>query len=181
MIYSVVCIPKSTLLILHDDVIKWKHFPRFWPFVRGIHRSPVNSTHKGQWRGALMFSLICARINGWVNNREADDLRRHRAHYDVIVMLQLRFNAPNEDHIWLLNLKNGLYCWVTFRCTHWQYKFAIWHPTPLLVSSQLIWRSGTRYLHLPTRYLRMTNWRNKTQICGLRHKHAWTAVNIASC
>ena len=43
----------------HDDVIKWKHFPRYWPFVRGIHRSPVNSPHKGQWRGALMFSLIC--------------------------------------------------------------------------------------------------------------------------
>ena len=32
----------------HDDVIKWKHFPRYWPFVRGIHRSPVNSPHKGQ-------------------------------------------------------------------------------------------------------------------------------------
>ena len=39
----------------HDDVIKWKHLPRYWPFVRGIHRSPVNSPHKGQWRGALMF------------------------------------------------------------------------------------------------------------------------------
>ena len=71
----------------HDDVIKWKHFPRYWPFVRGIHRSPVNSPHKGQWRVALMFTLICARINGWVNNREAGDLRRYRAHYDVIVML----------------------------------------------------------------------------------------------
>ena len=66
----------------HDDVIKWKQFPRYWPFVRGIHRSP----HKGQWRGALMFSLICARINDWVNNREAGDLRRHLAHYDVTVM-----------------------------------------------------------------------------------------------
>ena len=29
----------------HDDVIKWKHFPRYLPFVRGIHRSPVNSPH----------------------------------------------------------------------------------------------------------------------------------------
>ena len=46
----------------HDDVIKWKHFPRYWPFVRGIHRSPVNSPHKGQGRGALLFTLIC-RIN----------------------------------------------------------------------------------------------------------------------
>ena len=71
----------------HHDVIKWKHFPRYWPFVRGIHRAPVNSPHKGQWRGALMFSLIYARINGWVNNREAGDLRRHRAHYDVMVMV----------------------------------------------------------------------------------------------
>ena len=69
-----------------NDVIKWKYFPRYWPFVRGIHRSPVNSPHKGQWLGALMLSLICVWINGWVNNREAGDLRRYRAHYDVSVM-----------------------------------------------------------------------------------------------
>ena len=50
----------------HDVVIKWKHFPRYWPFVRGIRRSPVNYPHKGQWRGALMFSLICAWINAIV-------------------------------------------------------------------------------------------------------------------
>ena len=70
----------------HDDVIKWNHFPRYWPFVRGIHRNPVNSPHKGQWRGALMFSLICVWINDWVNNRQAGDLRRYRAHYDVTLM-----------------------------------------------------------------------------------------------
>ena len=70
----------------HDDVIKWENFPSYWPFVRGIHRSPVTSPHKGQWRVALMFSLICTRINCWVNNGEAGDLRRHRAHYDVTVM-----------------------------------------------------------------------------------------------
>ena len=75
-----------TLTQWHDDVIKWKHFPRCWPFVRGIHRSPVNSPHKCQWRGALMFSLICTRINGWVNNGETGDLRPYRAHYDVTVM-----------------------------------------------------------------------------------------------
>ena len=54
--------------------------------MRGIHRSPVNSPHKGQWRGALMFSLFCAWTNGWVNNRDPGDLRRHRAHYDINVM-----------------------------------------------------------------------------------------------
>ena len=46
---------KKGELILHDDVIKWKHFPCYWPFVRGIHRSPVNSPPKGQGRRALMF------------------------------------------------------------------------------------------------------------------------------
>ena len=46
------------LMHSHDDVIKWEHFPRYWPIVRGIHRSPVNSPHKGQWCGALMFPLI---------------------------------------------------------------------------------------------------------------------------
>ena len=62
------CCWKPLNHLWHDDVIKWKHFSRYWPFVRGIHRSPVNSPHKGQWRRALMFSLICIWINGWVNN-----------------------------------------------------------------------------------------------------------------
>ena len=85
-------------LSLHDDVIKWKHFPRYWPFVRGINRLPVKSPHnKGQWRGTLMFSLICAWINCWANNREAGDLRRHQAQYDVTVM-------PWPDAVVLLNL-----------------------------------------------------------------------------
>ena len=75
----------------HNDVTKWKHLPRCWPFVSEIRRSSVNSPHKGKWRGALMFSLICARTNGWVNHREAGDLRRHRAHYDVTVI---------EDSTW---------------------------------------------------------------------------------
>ena len=52
----------------YDDVIKWKQFPRYWPFVLGIHRSPVNSLHKGQWRGALMFPLICG-LNKWLSKQ----------------------------------------------------------------------------------------------------------------
>ena len=71
----------------HDDVIKWKHFPRYWPFVQGIHWSPVNSPHKGQWRRALIFYLTCAwKKDGWVINRDAGDLGRHRVHYDITVM-----------------------------------------------------------------------------------------------
>ena len=47
--------------------------------------SPVAGEFPAQWR-VLRFSLIWVWMNGWVNNREAGDLRRHRAHYDVIVM-----------------------------------------------------------------------------------------------
>ena len=61
---------------------------------------PVNSPHKGQWRGALMFSLICVRINGWVNNREAGDLRRYRAHYDVTAMFQHSDGNPSLNGGW---------------------------------------------------------------------------------
>ena len=52
--------------------MKWKHFPRYWLFVRGIHRWPVNSPHKGQWRGVLMFSLIYA----WTNRFSSKPSRR---------------------------------------------------------------------------------------------------------
>ena len=79
--------PLWLLSSVHDDVIKWRIFPRYWPYVRGIHRSPMNSPRKGQWRGALVFSLICAWINARANNREAGDLRRHHAHYGVIVTI----------------------------------------------------------------------------------------------
>ena len=81
----------------HDDAIKRKHFLRYWPFVWAIHRSPVNSPHKGQWRGALMYSLICVWINGWVNNREAGDLRRYPAHCDVIVIFLVLFQSNLLD------------------------------------------------------------------------------------
>ena len=84
--------------LFHDDVIKWRHFPRYWPFVRGIHRFPVTSPHKGQWRGALMFSLICVWINDWISNREAGDLGRYRAHYGVTVMPCYRYPFQTLFH-----------------------------------------------------------------------------------
>ena len=49
----------------------------------------------GQWRGSLMFSLIGTWINSWVNNREAGDLRRHRAHYDVSVINEYYYCIPH--------------------------------------------------------------------------------------
>ena len=79
----------------NDDVIKWKHFRRYWPFERGIHRWPVNPTHKDQWRGALMFSLMYVWTNSRGNNLDAGDLRRHRVNYDVTVM-----NWTNAGLFW---------------------------------------------------------------------------------
>ena len=73
------------LFVRCHDVTRWKYFPRYWSFCEG--KSPVDSSHKDQWREASMFCLICAWTNGWANNRYADDLRRHYAHYDVIVMV----------------------------------------------------------------------------------------------
>ena len=55
-IYTTIFTPSSH----HDDVIWWKHFPRYWSFVRGIYPSTVDSPHKGQWRGALLSSLMSA-------------------------------------------------------------------------------------------------------------------------
>ena len=59
---------------IHDDVMKWQHFPRYWLVLTGSH----------QWHGALVFSLIWT--NGRANNRDVSDLSRHRAYYDVTVM-----------------------------------------------------------------------------------------------
>ena len=110
-------VTRRSLCTSHDDVIKWKHFPRYWPFVWGIHRSSVNSPHKGQWRGALMFPLICVWKNGWANSRDTGDLRRHRAHYNVSVRDPLsnsfewhlgyfcRFKKWPVFHLWNYNVE----------------------------------------------------------------------------
>ena len=71
---------------VHNDIIEWKHSMIYWPFVRGIHWSPVDFPHKGQWCGALIFSLICTWTIGWANIRDTSDLSRHHAYYDVTVM-----------------------------------------------------------------------------------------------
>ena len=91
---------------IHEDGIKWNHFPCHWPSVRGTHRSPVNSPDKGQWHRALMFSFICAKTNGWINNRDAGDLRRHRSHYYVTEMLKY-FIVEDGDTFILFSQNTG--------------------------------------------------------------------------
>ena len=92
---------------LTSDQPWWRHqmepFPHYWPFVREIRRPPVNSPHKGQWRGALMFSLICAWTNSWANIGDAGDLRPHCAYYDVTVMTidDLATDADMRHSAWM--------------------------------------------------------------------------------
>ena len=86
----------------------WRHqmeaFSALLSLCAGNSPVPVNSPHKGQWRGALMFSLIYAWINDWVNNREAGDLRRQRGHYDVIVMI-VKYMMVRNTRIWQSHCK----------------------------------------------------------------------------
>ena len=93
-----------------DHVIKLKHLPRYWQFVRIIHWSPVNFPYKGLWRGALLFTLICSWIKDWVNNREAGDLRRHHAHYEVIIMFlgigDVGYEIPSIKVLFKINAKS---------------------------------------------------------------------------
>ena len=118
-----------------DDVIKWKNFPRNWPFVQGIHWSPVNYPHKGQWSGALMLSLICARINGWVNNGEAGDLRRYRAHYDVIAMKKSPLSTPLEyqtRHVHIQQLHVDPTLLSAFCLRHWTVCIGVLFPITII-------------------------------------------------
>ena len=112
---------------IQNDVIKWKPLPRNWPFVRGIHRWPVNSPHKGQWRRALTFSLIW--INCWVNNREAGDLRRHRVHYDISVMWTSTDNLQVHQFRELLRMRYE--CLPTIRVfeTHMRFVATLVHTS----------------------------------------------------
>ena len=101
----------------HDDIMKWTQFLHYWPFVQGIHQSSVNSPHKGQWRRALMFSLICDWRNGWVNNQDAGDLRCHHAHYDITVMgdmsssKAIRYVLSASNCSYQISLTNLLVVW----------------------------------------------------------------------
>ena len=119
------------LILSRDDVIKWKHFLRYWPFVWGIHRSPLNSPHKGQWRGALMFSLISAlnkrlskQLWGWWFETPSRSLWRHCNYFWTFTMhfctsvfalwisiyrLQLLKSISKHIDIYHLNILSPIY------------------------------------------------------------------------
>ena len=55
---------------LYNGVIKWKTNPRYWPFVRGIHRSPVNSPHKAS--DAELWCFLCSPLNKHSSKQSLD-------------------------------------------------------------------------------------------------------------
>ena len=91
----------------------WRHqmetFSALLAPCAGIYRSPVNSPHKGQWRGALMFLWSAPWIKGWVNNRKAGDLRRNRAQYDVIVITSRRYLWDKRKY---MAFPEGMFHWI---------------------------------------------------------------------
>ena len=133
--------------LFHDDVIKWKHFPRYWLFVWGFHYWPVYSPYKGQWRGALMFSLICTWKNGWVNNRDAGDLIRSSDHYDVSVMQSPKYVAGMDAAVKLQTYK---WHWIS-HCYH-SIECSVFHWCTFLLRNEAIvelfdiWGSFLKYL-----------------------------------
>ena len=89
-------------MISHKDIIKWKHFPHYWPFVKGIHQSPMDSPHKGQWCRAPMFYLIGAWTNNSANNWDTSDLNHHCAHHVITVMFPCFSDLvtfPNSENL----------------------------------------------------------------------------------
>ena len=124
-----------------------------------IHPSSVNSPYKGQWWGALMFSLICIWINSWGNNPEAGDLRCYHAHYDVTVMVRKNLgNAIKIIHIhkiyhifWALNwfvCSQCLGTYVTIR----SYKSSNWNLRTQITLKLVLWAywrfsARLQYLH----------------------------------
>ena len=103
-------------------------------------------SNKGQRRGDLMLSLICVWINGWVKNLEAGDLRRYRAHYDVIVMtLICRPTGPPPPHP--INSFRSIMIYVMYETVisinqavlwwHFQFSRSVWKRLPISYTQSL--------------------------------------------
>ena len=79
--------------VISSWAIRMGYFFPWWRHQMETFSALLATDHR--WRGALVFSLICTWTNGWANNRDAGNLRRHRAHYDAIVMfVQFHWGDP---------------------------------------------------------------------------------------
>ena len=80
-----------------------------------IHRSAVDAPHKGRWRGALMFSLICAWTNSLANKQDAGDFRHHRVHYEVWNLIGILIIICNG--CWYFYMNSAMAFWSRIRNT----------------------------------------------------------------
>ena len=108
--------------------------------MRGIHRSPVDYPHKGQWHGALSCILTCAWTNGSANNRDAGDLRRSLwRHCDGIMYEKSNPISNNARSMWHTEHKSS---------SIWQLCCDWWHR-----------KLPQRQLTVPPVTTKLWNWR----------------------
>ena len=136
-------------------------FPRYWPFVREIHRSRWNPRTKASYAELWFFFVISA----WVNDLEAVDLRRNPIHYDVIVMYIF---SPDEsmrnDYLISLKTMRRSYNKVQFtKCMHngrndmiqqkyWLNDLQPWQDTWTdFLTAGFLWGGTTRHIDSPHR------------------------------
>ena len=129
-------------IIMHDDDIKWNHFPRYWSFERWIYRPLVNSPHKGQWRGALTFFLsVSEQTNCWVT-RQIWGIWKLRPAYSPKTpnLGQNRwYFVPCNHEIWWMTLENNrasLFCYFKLCATFHSHR---WIQTGVTVRKRPIW------------------------------------------
>ena len=80
----------------------------------------TGSPHKGQWRGALTFFLICAWTNDWANNRDAGDLIHHHARYYVTVTFLSKIGS-SQYNLGIYSISILFKVEVLWHCRHVSY------------------------------------------------------------
>ena len=135
----------------HDDVIKWKHFPRYWPFVREFTGHRWIPLTKASDAGLWCFLWSAPKQTVGKRNRYAGDLRRHHAHYDVIVMIcLLPLPGPWGSSIY----SRGCWCCSQWFSSYWGHRFKSTSVVrlPMKTSrSSLTWVTFTHIWHASNR------------------------------
>ena len=100
--YTVTCVNDDPILLFYLIFVRslsswWRHQIETFSALLAIcaGNSPVDGEFpaQGQWSGASMIFLICSWMDSWVNNVELGNLRRHRAHYDIRVMIPVQIHS----------------------------------------------------------------------------------------
>ena len=106
----------------HDDVINWEHFPRYWPFVRGTHRSSVNSPQRPVTRSFDVFFDLSKQLSiqwwGWWFETLSRPLWRHRNEkYKLVFMI-----SHHCGSCWLITECQRSGGWFNIKKPSYQYR-----------------------------------------------------------